>query len=51
MVLPVGVKFDLVKTKGIAVNGTEIQEQPFTTQANRHIFSFYYKAALIFVYK
>jgi hypothetical protein len=44
MVLPVGVKFDPVKTKGIAVNGTEIQEQPFTTQANRHILSFYYKA-------
>lgn len=44
MVLPVGVTFDPVKTKGIALNGTEIQEQPFATQANRHILSFYYRA-------
>lgn len=44
MVLPVGVIFDPIETKGIALNGMEIVEQAFTTEANRNIISFYHKA-------
>lgn len=43
LILPEGVQVDTTQTKGVAVNGQEIQEQVFVTQGNTNIVSFYWR--------
>lgn len=43
IVLPQGVTFDPTHTKGLSINGQEIEERPFVTENGRTIVSFYYK--------
>lgn len=43
IVLPQGVTFDPTETKGISVNGAEIEEKSFSTENGRNIITFYYK--------
>lgn len=43
IILPQGVTFDPVNTKGISKNGQEIVEKPFVTENGRTLISFYYK--------
>lgn len=43
LVLPENVQVDTTKTKGVALNGQEIQEQVFVTQGGSNLVSFYWR--------
>lgn len=51
IVLPQGVTFDPVNTKGISKNGQEIVEKPFVTENGRTLITFYYKQDPTFLVK
>lgn len=51
IVLPQGVTFDPVATKGISINGQEIGEKPYVTENGRTLVTFYYKQDPTFIVK